>query len=446
MDEFDRRLEAADPAQAYEPDAAAIRSRIETAVPTTGPAHPISRTGYPRRWVWTAAAGIALLFAGGGYSLGTYTGGSGDGGPGADGSREQPAVGTDDDGALDDSSSQAEQAIDGAAGEDRIADMFGGGPMLRFTSTGLDAGADEASAYTLTAEDFSADDATEIAASLGVDHDLEEEDGAYFAHSEDMSFTLGPDGTISFADATQTPWNCGESFDDGEPAEPDSEADGPDQPGTQPAGPAPADDSEPAEPCGPHISAEEATTAAQDLVRELGYEPQDYGWSAEDSDGFNGTVTADLVVEDQDLWPMWTFIVGEDGVAELWAQPAHTSPLGDYDVISPQDAAQRLNQRQYGTGGATPLEVDTGPEEDAPEIARGDAARADAGGELPAEGGRLPWPAREVVLTGAEPSWTAVDTGDGHAVLLPAYDFTAEDDSTWQTVAVEEDDLDFTVP
>lgn len=453
------RLRAADPAAGVEPDAARISAALAASVGgATGRVaeETVDVVSVPdelaaararrsrTRWLTVAAAvaGVAVV-GGGGFAAGVAA--QGDGGAASDlaaapaMSLEQPMAGRE--------MSSAGAAADTAA-TSKLA--WYGGRTVFTAGSGL---SDEAGAGTAWAFDaasvFSQESLARVAAALGVAGEPRQEYGAWTVGSTDgtgPTVSLSPDGTgsISYYDPSKDPWSCVASA----PETLDGATEGGgtsssvDKAQVDPGLGAGCDPQDlPAAPTG-----DAAKAKATDLLRALGVDPASYELEvmADTGSPALAQVTAHLVVDGQRSGVAWNVSLVGDGVQSLWGSLAPLVELGDYDVVSPRAAVERLGDPRFGaSGGIMPLAAD-------------DLARAESGAEIaPApddaptvpttpDFGPLAWPVEDVTIESARLGLALTTLPDGAAVLLPTYELSSSDGRTWTVVAVADADLDFT--
>lgn len=453
------RLRAADPAAGVEPDAARIRAAVAASVGgATGAAaeETVDVVSVPdelaaararrsrTRWLTVAAAvaGVAVV-GGGGFAAGVAA--QGDGGSASDlaaapaMSLEQPMAGRE--------MSSAGAAADTAA-TSKLA--WYGGRVVFTAGSGL---SDEAGAGTAWAFDaasvFSQETIARVAAALGVSGEPQQEYGAWTVGSTDgtgPNVSLSPDGTgsISYYDPSKDPWSCVASAPetlDGATAEGDGTSSSVDRAQVDPGLGTDCAQDLPAAPTGDAAKAE-----AADLLRALGVDPAAYELEAMADTGSPALaqVTAHLVVDGQRSGVAWNVSLVGDGVQSLWGSLAPLVELGDYDVVSPRAAVERLGDPRFGaSGGIVPFAAD--------EMARAESGAeiAPAPDEVPTvpatpDFGPLAWPVEDVTIESARLGLALTTLPDGAAVLLPTYELSSSDGRTWTVVAVADADLDFT--
>ncbi|TKR21873.1 hypothetical protein FA014_19460 [Cellulomonas hominis] len=404
------------------------------------------------------AAAAAVVAGAGGYVLGT--------GGGADAVTAAAPI------TLAGPAAEGATKMDGMAStaDLRVAPWFGGRAV--FTASGLadDAGSGHAWAFD-AASVFSAETAARVAGVLGVAGDPVLQYGAWTVGAQDgsgPSLSLQPDGTagLSYFDPTRDPWACTASAPDqpGDGATADGSAGTASEdaasggaavevvPTPEPAtlDPALVDPALPpvvgpsCDPAaGPAPTGDAATSAARDLIGALGLDPDGFQYEAVDTgDARSSAVTAYQVLDGQQTGLTWSVTLVADGVQSLYGSLAPLVDLGEYPVVGAATAVERLNDPRFGTGfgGVMPL-ARAAVEDDA--VGSSSAASADPTVPPTARpGDPIPWAVQQVTITGARLGVSQVTGADGSALLVPAYELSDADGSTWSVVAVDEGSLD----
>jgi len=470
-DEAFARLRAADPAAGVEPDLARVRAALpDVADGTTTGAGAASATAAggdrvvveeitvdelgaararrrPARWLQVAAAVAGVVVIGGaGYVAGDAArGGGGDEGTAA------PAI------ALQNPAVAPEAARDSAGmatsmATDKASAWWGGRTV--FSSSGLSAEGGSGTAWAMDAASvFSADTAAKIAAALHVAGEPVQQWGSWTVGPQDgtgPSVTLSPDGTasMSYYDPTRDPWSCVRSA----PDEVQGSTKGEGSSGGGSTGSAIA----PGEPSGglpsqcvpsgaPAPDADQAKAQARDLMSALGVDPAGYELEIADSGTSQAaSVNAYQVVDGTRSGVTWSFTVLGDGVQSAWGSLAPLVELGTYDVVSPSEAVARLGDPRFGgaAGGVMPLATARAATDGTAEMMPAPEATPTVPA-TPTAGGKLGWPVQEVVITKARLGVALTTLPDGAAVLVPTYELSDADGSTWSVIAVADDQLDF---
>lgn len=477
-DEALTRLRAADPAASATPDLAALREAVAArlgpagaAAPVAGAAHAAAdteedvvvvdrqgrtvptdelarrrrRTGWSSR-VAAVAAGALVVGGGGGYAIGA-AGGGGDG-------TSEPAIVVAD---------------PGGGGQEAAADMAvpemaarGGGEDAAwwpgwfsrtvFTGSGLSADGGTARAWAFDpAAAFDAQTAAAAAAALGVSGEPRNEGSVWTVGPTDgtgATVQLYADGTASlgFYDPAKDPWFCAApgAVDGGGGGTSDGDAGTTDGPTVEPL-PEVVPEPMPVEPCeerdlGPAPQGDAAESAVRDVLAALGEDAGGYDVVAEEGgDERWSYVTAHQVVDGQRTGLVWGASFTGAGLQSLNGSLAPLVDLGDYAVVSPQEAVERLGDPRFGSGGGPVAWREGSPAPDA-------AVSSPQGpGDLPrppSAGSAVPWPVTEVTITEARLGAAMHTQPDGAALLLPTYELTGSDGSVWSVLALAEEHLD----
>ncbi|MFI2490109.1 hypothetical protein ACH47X_24555 [Promicromonospora kroppenstedtii] len=102
--------------------------------------------------------------------------------------------------------------------------------------------------------------------------------------------------------------------------------------------------------------------------------------------------------------------------------------LGEYPVVSEEDAVERLGDPRFA--GPAPSARQSAPDEDA--------------APSPAPGGPIAWPVEDVTIVSAELTEVRYTLPDGAVLVVPAYELADAAGSSWTVLAVDEEALDFT--
>ena len=464
-DEAFARLRAADPAAGVEPDLARVRAALtdatadgtatsaaaaagddhvvveEITVDELGAARARRR---PARWLQVAAAVAGVVVIGGaGYVAGDAARGGGETGTAAPAiALQDPAVGPE--AARDSAGSTASMATDKAS-------AWWGGRTV-FSSSGLSDEGGSGTAWAMDAASvFSAATAAKIAAALHVTGEPVQQFGSWTVGPQDgtgPSVTLSPDGTasLSYYDPTRDPWGCVRSAPDKiNGATTDDGAAG----GGGSTGSAIAPGEPSVDQCTPSGAAapdaEQAKAQARDLMTALGVDPAGYELETADSGTTQAaSVNAYQVVDGTRTGVTWSFTVLADGVQSVWGSLAPLVELGTYDVVSPAQAVERLGDPRFGagSGGVMPLASARTATDGMAEMMPAPEATPTVPA-TPKAGAKLGWPVQEVVITKARLGVALTTLPDGAAVLVPTYELSDADGSTWSVIAVVDDQLDF---
>ncbi|MFC4556235.1 hypothetical protein [Georgenia faecalis] len=461
------RLRAADPGAGAQPDADRLARRTAAlrhgdadgpgAVPEgVDELAPRRR----RRQPWAAVAAVAasaLVVGGVGFGLGRTTtpaieadGTTSEGMRG--GAAEVPAIAAQEDGGA------RTEALSGTA-DIAIAPGYGGRTV--FTARGLPDAPGSAPAWAFDAtQGFDAETVARVAGVLGLEGEPVSEDGMWRVGPVDgsaASVTLSADGTLTvgFSDpagyppveadaatsAAAEPQARSEAGDAGEaePAAPDHSST------VTPAGPgiAPVPESMPVEPVDPGpvdpAAAEDAVGTLRAVLTELGLD--DGAVEYETQESWAGpavvSVVARQVLGGSRTGLTWNADVTDGGtVLGFYGPAAPTVALGEYDVVSPAQAVERLTDPRFGAASSgIGIMAEPAP---MPGWTWGDPPEAP-----PAPGAVVPWRVTTVTITGAELGVVHHTTEGGASLLLPAYTLTSDDGGQWTVLALADHELAF---
>ncbi|GHS85437.1 hypothetical protein AGMMS50218_02900 [Actinomycetota bacterium] len=478
-DEALARLRAADPAAQAATDLTALRAAVSRRADVPAADHPgdelatvrVARARSRSRWLQVAAGVAALAVVGtGAYAAGR----AGDSG----GNEVAAAISLGDSAS---SRSPMMSAADSAAGESAkmMSSWYGGGRTV-FTASGL---SDEGGTATAWAFDpagvYSAQTATRLATALGVTGEPVQQWGAWTVGPQDGSgptVSVQSDGqaTFSYYDPTRDPWSCSASAADSPDSSGAEGGSAPAEPAPDPAAtavePAPAPTQEPGvgvatvspEMLDPRLgvvvpdcsqrqtpapTGDAATGAARDTMSALGVDPSGYRFEVVTDTGSAAvvSVTASQVLDDQLTGVAWNFSLVADGVQSVYGALAPLVELGSYAVVSPAQAVARLTDPRFGAGfgGVMPYAVAEGAVADTGAMVAPAPSDDPTVPTAPAAGSDFRWPVSEVTITSARLGVALSTQADGAAVLIPSYELTGADGSTWSVIAVADDALDF---
>ncbi len=422
------RLRAADPAADVEPRAGFaddVVGRVTAEPPAQAAA--IADLGAARekrrpRWIPIVAAAAALAVVGAvGYGVGASTGGSTTVAGGA-----APPISLQTEGSATEGGAVPGDGFAGAAQGDRkmsggtSADMSfpGGFGRHEFSASGLATAAGTARAYTYDARAASdADTVAALAAALGVEGTPELRDGAWMVGPQDgtaPTLSVGLDGTLGFSYSNPriNPWQCSTELDPVEPCEPTGEL--------------PSEDA--------------AIQAMRSLITSVGRDPGAFEFTTET---WEGSVTriaqAWPVVDGQRLDQSWSLELTDQGVFSAYGTLAHVVALGEYAVVSEQQAFERLSDPRFGAQ-LTNLPI---PMLEAPGDTPQEWVPPTEPPATPKAGTPLSWPVNQVEIVDARLGVATHWQPDGSVLVVPAYEFTDAEGGTWSVVAVDDSMLDF---
>ena len=478
------RLRAADPAAGHPaPDHGRVQAGVNARLADDGHSERSStsheRTGAAgelatrrRRPLRYAAAAVgAVLFLGGGYALGVGTGPGAAGGGSADTGAQE---GAEQQGAADSGTPE----IEPDAGQQSAPDGTSSGgqhgassgptsdserapwPALAptvFTAGDLPSGPGQEHVWGLDAGPGD-ERAAQLSAALGMAGEPHEQDGTWVVGGDDDSdpvLHLEADGSVSYSDPALRDLLC-------LPVEPMTE------PGSG-AAPAPSSGSSGSGSSGSLDCSDADTPAPPDaqatfvrFLTDAGLDPQSYDVDVAEAGG-SATVTGTLRADGKPTEVTISATVVADGIAAVWGNIATPYDLGEYPLISPDEAVQRLSDPRFASGGsgivATPdprfaassSGVVATPD---PRFGTGSSdqstsspAHPPAPAEPLSPGAPVPWSLRQVQITTAELTVVSARTSAG-VLLLPGYALTGTSaggaEGTWTVPALAEDAFDFT--
>lgn len=435
------RLRAADPASGVEPragfaDDVVARAMAEdsndapaeqTSVSTQQGDAAVTDLGAERarrrpRWLPFAAVAASLAIVGSaGYGIGATAGGG---------------TSTIADGAAPPISLQSGEGLgapapDGGAAQEGptgIADMqskmsaggasdmmFPGFGRNVFSSSGLSTAAGSAAAYTYDARAASnAEEVAALGAALGIEGTPVLKDGAWQLGPQDGSapyLSVSVDGTLSFYfnDPLINPWTCADGADSCEP---------------------PAD----------LPSADAAIEALRSLITSVGRDPEAFEYTSETWEGsFTRPAQAWPVVNGQRLDQSWNLELTASGVVSASGSLADIVSIGDYPIVSEQEAFERLSDPRFGAQmTAMPIAYREVQATTSTEWVPPTEPPA-----TPTEGATVSWPVNMVDIVSARLGLSSQWQPDGSVLVVPAYEFTDADGGTWSVIAVADSMLDF---
>jgi hypothetical protein len=429
------RLRAADPAADVEPRdgfADEVVARVTSAdaatvvgAPAAASATDLGAERARRRagWLQVAAVAAGLVIVGAaGYGIGTTTGGASNVAQGA-----APPIslqGADGSGALEQGIGVPEGPVATdmkMAGPDAMIWPPYGGGRNSFSASGLSTEAGTALAYGYDARAAStADTVAELAAALGIEGTPELVDGSWTVGPQDgtgPSLGVSLDGTLSFwySDPSLNPWEC--------PASPDGSV-------------------EPCEPTGELPSEQAAIDALRSLLASTGRDAAAYEFTSETWEGaVTRTAQAWPVVDGQRVDQAWTVELSDEGMVSASGALAELVELGDYPVVSEQEAFERLSDPRFGAQMTImPAAMREGAEGS---VATEEWVAPTEPPAAPSPGTAVSWPVNDVEIVEARLGRASQWQPDGSVLVVPAYEFTDADGGAWSVIAVADAKLDF---
>lgn len=426
-EQYVARLRAADPAADATPDATSLRAAVAARAAAV-PDELAQRRS--RRWLPVAAAAAAALVVGtgGGYAVGALQG-DGSAVVAADSASvsEEMAGG----GVAPGPMTAADPATGGgtesvARGGVSATDMYWGYGRTVFTAAGLSGDGGAAHAWALdAAAGLTEETVRALADALGLDAgSIRTEDGTWLVGPNDgtgatLSMYLGSGADVSYYDPAADAWACAtvaEGGDDAAIAEPCAERD---------LGPAPSE--------------QDATAQLLAVLAAVGIAEADVELQAdgEASDGWL-YLTAHRLVAGERSGLSWSASWTGGGLQSLYGTVAPLVDLGEYQVISPAEAVERLGDPRFGSSGGPIAYADDVVTLPAPE--EGGQAQVPT---TPEPGSAISWPVAEVSITSAELGLSTYSQADGAVVVAPTYQLTGDDGSIWSVIALVESALAF---
>ncbi|MGY4643955.1 hypothetical protein [Cellulomonas sp. URHB0016] len=340
------------------------------------------------------------------------------------------------------------------AATDKASAWYGGRTV--FSSRGLSDEGASGKAWALDAASvYSAATVGHLAEVLQVPGEPVQQYGTWIVGPQDgsgPSVSLAADGaaSVTYYDPTRDPWSCVRSAPDEIQKLDPEQGDG----NEGSAGSAVAPVAPPVDvpsPCAAGTAsapgADDAKAQARDLLSALGLDPAGYELEVVDPGTSQAaSVSAYQVVDGARTGMTWSFTVLADGVQSMWGSLAPLVDLGSYDVVSPAEAVERLGDARFGfsSGGVMPLAMTArGAAEGAMSDMMPAPETTPTVPATPTAGARLGWPVQEVEITSARLGVAPATLPGGASVLVPTYELSSADGSTWSVIAVVDDRLDF---
>jgi hypothetical protein len=323
----------------------------------------------------------------------------------------------------------------------------GYGGRTVFTASGLSEEGGSAPAWAFDpAKTFNQETVTRLAAAFGVAGAPVLTDGYWIVGPNDgtgPNVTLNPDGTGSagFYDPTKDPWSCQATVDGVAP-----DAGTLEQREADPSvGIAP-------EPCtqrdlGAAPQGEAATGQAADLLTALGLDPAGFELVVEEyGDTQWSYVTGYQVIDGQRTGVTMSFSFTGAGLQSFYGSLAPVVSLGEYAVISPAEAVDRLTDPRFGGGWGGPIAYVDGAGPRGGDMATSSEPSMPSTPTVPstpAAGSAISWPVNQVTIVEARLGTAMHTQADGATVLLPTYELIGSDGGIWSVIAVDDAHLDF---
>lgn len=487
-DEALARLRAADPASGAHPDLHRISQRLQGQTPLNSGSggfsfsdtsdiavrvhDPSVRTG--RGGILVAAAVAALALGAGGYALGTTTAHD-----------DTPTVAANDSSSEHNSSAGTDEGFDhgvsAAADGDDAADMSGdeamsedsmgggyAGPVIPVAGEGLSTERTTGMVYGASPEGaWSEGEAKDLlqgyADRLGIEGTVQDED-VDFAHVVDATdgrnlavYSYGTNRSLDYTNPTLDPW-CEDMRAEMASSEGDYGwfgygSEGPSDITCAELGPTP-DEATAIATAEEFLSQLEVDYTGYTFQIQPPYSPEmdemggsdaAYATSAPgESQLYDPEITSTEVVVSTTDGPLagfqdWHLSVTSEGVSYASIQFGDYIELGDYPVISPAEAVERVNDVRFQQLGAYIPTLDYYDESGYyEEWVEPEPLPPIAPGEL------IPYPLTESEVTKVELHTGIVSLWDGTEFIVPVYDLSDGQGNHWQVMGLAEEALDFT--
>jgi hypothetical protein len=451
-EEYVARLRAADPAAHASLDLTALREAVAERA-RSEPADQLAVHRRRRAWVPVAAAAAAALVlgTGGGYAIGALHGG---GSASSDALTSAPARLSQADGLAGPGetavgsapNSVPQPAMDGpmqAAGgaDSSLMPRYGGYGRTVFSGRGLSGQTTSAHAWGLDGA-AAATPATvqKLADALGLAGSVRTlADGSLIVGPQDgsgASLSLYPSGfgDVNYYDPAAETWACARAEKSAESGAGSTTPVAPDQCGERDLGPAP--------------SVSDAEAQLTTILAAVGLDAADLSFeSGAPGDSTHAYVTAYRLIDGKKSGLAWNASWTGGGLQSLYGSLAPLVDLGEYPVISPAQAVERLGDPRFGSGGG-PLvyaggAAAGGPAEVQPSPSRVQDAPAAVAPSAPEPGSKISWPVNQVTIVSTDLGLQVYVGASGASVVAPTYQLTAADGSTWSVIAVADSALDF---
>ena len=390
----------------------------------------------PRWYQAAAAAAVAGLVGVGGYAIGAQndTVLLAEGDAAAPISLSGGSSAADSAGGSTEMAGGADKAVANYARDSRSMLYPGFYGHRTFSSSGLSTAARTALGYAFDSSSVTTATVDSLAAAFGVAGTTELRDGMWVVGPQDGSASnvgVSLDGSLNFyfSNPAINPWSCGVI----EPATVEGSEGGDDAATSDIA-------IDPCTPTTPAPSEEVAIEALRNVLVSIGRDPAGYEFTSETWENSpTRSAQAWLVVDGQRTDHSISVEVAEAGIVSAYGPLATLVSLGEYPVVSEQEAFDRLSDPRFGAN-QTYWPMD-------------DLARADQGTvwtpptappTTPSAGTAVAWPVNNVEITGARLGLASQYQADGTVLIVPAYEFTAADGGTWSVIAVADGSLDFT--
>lgn len=318
-----------------------------------------------------------------------------------------------------------------AADAERLSSYPGGLGPHTFTSSGLSTQGRTAPAYTFDSSSVTMASVEDLAASFGVSGSVEVLHDIWLVGPLDgASPTVAVDLNVSpsfhFVNPALNPWSC--EVNDPAAAE---EGDG--------AAPSDSATFDACVPTVPAPSEERAFEALTGVLESMGRDLAAYEFTSETWEGSPTRLAQAWIVVDGHRTDQGISVgVVEAGIVSASGPLAPLVSLGDYPVVSEQEAFERLADPRFGAN-----QTSGQPQEEPGTVPGEPVEPPTAPPTTPRAGTALAWPLTTIEITDARLGLTSQHQRDGTVLIVPAYEFTAADGGTWSVIAVADEQLDF---
>lgn len=427
-DEFFDRLKANDPASAAEPDLTRIKARVDAH--TADNVVPMPRRSEWSRGLRVAAAVGALALAGGaGFAGGNLSHSSSNSPESLIGA---VAPGTSDTSRLGVGIGGGGVGGDAAANDKMVAGGFGGywGNVILKPGSAVSNADGTAYSYVFTSDGLDRKAlANAVAESIGLKAiDIKLIDGAYQANDDKGAYNIyvGSDAQVWFNGYNNavSPWACEQELAGG--------GNGKDVNITQ-------EMSTKCDQLWKSPSKADAIAAAKTVFASLGLDGlKNAKYQAFDYNTRAITVNITPVIDGMEVASAWSAEVSKDGVFSISGAGARIVKADAYPTVGARDAALRSELRKWSSFG--PMNVYQ------PQVDYTSNNGSSATPTTPTKNGKPMVQAyvSDVAVLGASRGLMQVYLAGGEVMLMPAWNFTAQDGSIWQMIALTDDYVDWT--
>lgn len=186
----------------------------------------------------------------------------------------------------------------------------------------------------------------------------------------------------------------------------------------------------------PMPTEEESRSAMVTLLTALGIDEDDVLMTIDDSPKLPRTqmITASRIVEEKATPVVISAYVTHEGIVSAYGALGDIVPVGDYDIVSPAEAAQRLNTSAFAPQLVSPPDT----VDDSPVIDPAPAVPP----PVPTPGSAVPWGISEHTIVSARLGLSTINAPDASVYIVPAYEFTDTERNTWSVIALAQSELD----